>query len=183
MKEWKMIESSVIAQNPWITIRKDRCITESGVEIPDYYWYSGKEFVTVLGATPDGKVPMVEQYRYGIKETTIEFPAGLIDEGEDIFEAAKRELREETGFTTEDIILEKVIFLDPGRSSKKGYQFLAKNLVKTHGQDLDSTENINIKLVDMQEISDMLKSNMLKDSNSIAIAYSALQKKEWFMEE
>ena len=57
-------------------------------------------WVNIVALTPDKKIVTVNQYRFGIKEVICEIPGGLIDIGETSREAAIRELKEETGYTT-----------------------------------------------------------------------------------
>ncbi len=54
--------------------------------------------VMIVPLLPDGQVVLERQYRYPLKRTAIEFPAGKIDAGEDPLACAKRELMEETGY-------------------------------------------------------------------------------------
>ena len=56
------------------------------------------DWVTVIPILPDGKFLMVRQYRHGSASLSDEFPAGVIDPGEEPLDAAKRELLEETGY-------------------------------------------------------------------------------------
>ena len=69
---------------------------------------SVREWITHPGASavipllPDGRVVLVRQYRYPVQAVTLEIPAGKLDSaGEDPLECAKRELKEETGYTAE----------------------------------------------------------------------------------
>lgn len=55
--------------------------------------------VIILGATEDNKFILIRQYRYTIGDYIYELPAGLIDSGENIYEAAMREFKEETGLS------------------------------------------------------------------------------------
>ncbi|TDJ37479.1 MAG: NUDIX hydrolase [Gammaproteobacteria bacterium] len=56
------------------------------------------DWVNMVARTTDGRLVMVEQFRFGIGNTTIETPGGMVDSGEDSLAAAQRELLEETGF-------------------------------------------------------------------------------------
>lgn len=56
------------------------------------------DWVNVVARTIDGELVMVEQFRFGIGENTIETPGGMVDAGEDSLAAAHRELLEETGY-------------------------------------------------------------------------------------
>lgn len=63
--------------------------------------------VAILGITEDEKVVLIRQYRYAIGDYIYELPAGLVDEGEDIYDTAIREMKEETGL---DLTPQKVPF-------------------------------------------------------------------------
>lgn len=182
MKKWDVVESKVLVESPWITFRKDRCILPDGTEIPDYYWWQERDFAVVFGVTTDNKVVLVEQYRHGIKDINLELPAGLIDEGEEPINAAKRELLEETGFLTDNIKFQRIMYYDAGKSSKKGYLFFAKNLINTGSQCLDQTECINIKLIDFDKIIELINNGTIKSTGAVAAILLALQEKNWFFE-
>lgn len=93
---------------------------------------------------------LIRQYRYLIEQETIEAVAGMIDKKETSFDAAKRELKEELGFTAKSW---KDILTYQSAASIISYQhslFLAKNLQK--GQvSLDETENITILKMTIEE--------------------------------
>ena len=113
------------------------------------------------------KVILVKQYRPGVKGETWEVPAGLIDKGEDPKNSAFRELREETGYSIDDVTdideLPKGIYASPAYTTEQLYFFygrlksdeiLAKELMLDEGEDI---ENKWFNIDDVLEISNDLK--------------------------
>ncbi|MFB6281800.1 MAG: NUDIX hydrolase [Haloferacaceae archaeon] len=91
-----VVESAAEYETGWFTGGYDL------VEQPDgstkrYYWAELPTAVVVV-AVADGRLLLVEQYRPTVRETHLELPAGIVEEGESYTEAGIRELREETGF-------------------------------------------------------------------------------------
>ena len=62
------------------------------------------DWINVIPLTDDGQVVMVRQYRFGIEGFTLEIPGGMCDPGEPPLEAARREMREETGYAPSEMI-------------------------------------------------------------------------------
>ena len=113
------------------------------------------------------KVILVKQYRPGVKGETWEVPAGLIDKGENQKDAAFRELREETGYSLDDIVeidgLEEGIYASPAYTTEQLHFFygrlksdstVAKELMLDDGEDIES-EWFNID--DILKISNDMK--------------------------
>lgn len=182
LEKWKVIDRKVLLESPWITVNCDKCINQAGVQVDAYYWAHSNSFAAVFGTTTDGKVVMVEQYRHGSKEIHLELPAGLIEDGEDPIVTAKRELEEETGFSTDDIILEKELYPLAGLTDAKCHLFFARNLVIKGKQKLDPHEYINVKLIEFDEVKDLLEGNMLKGQGAMLAILLALQKRDWFFQ-
>jgi len=84
--------------------------------------------VSVLALDAGGNILLVEQYRYAVDRTSLEIPAGVVDKGETLEEAARRELREETGYDCGR--LEKLVSYFPaiGYATEEMTVFVAKDL-------------------------------------------------------
>ncbi len=94
-----------------------------------YEFLQSHDSVKVLAVRPDDSIALVKQARPAIKRSTIEIPGGAIEQGEEPLDAAKRELKEETGVTAsrwDELLLPTAN--SPGQSTERSYLFLARNL-------------------------------------------------------
>lgn len=94
------------------------------------------------------------------------FPAGYIEKDEDIKLSALRELREETGYTTNDIIEIDSFYQDEGCSAALNHLFIARNAEKTHDQDLDEYELVKYMLFNYDELFELENMGYIKGCNS-----------------
>jgi len=101
---------------PWITVQENKEYKtpifnllhrkmyreKEGAEAPaDFYVLEAPEWVNVIPLTSRNEVILVEQYRAGTQEPTLEIPGGMVDKGEEPLQGARRELYEETGYQSD----------------------------------------------------------------------------------
>lgn len=116
----------------------------------------------VILAVKGDKILLVKQFRYPLKEVMFELPAGKLEIGEDPFEAAKRELEEETGYCANKWTPLGYVYTSPGYSDEKLYLYKAEDLEFTHchpdeGEIIEAFEykfEDVLKMVDNGEIND-----------------------------
>lgn len=123
--------------------------------------------VGVVALTEEGTVAMVRQYRTPLDAVTVEIPAGKLDPGETPEVAARRELREETGFTAEELTLVARVAASPGCSDEVVHVYLARGL-NFVGTDPDDDEFLNVDMVDLDELVEAVLACRITDAKSVA---------------
>ena len=164
MKKWKTLSSEYLHRRPWLTVRKDVVQLPNGVIHDEYYVLEYPTWVNVIARTRDGKYVMVEQYRHGLQEIFTELVAGIAEPGEQPIEAARRELLEETGYGNGEWRLNMVICANPGSQNNLTYSFIADGVEKISEQHLDTTEDVEVKLLDESEVIDLISSDKMKQA-------------------
>lgn len=163
---WTRLESRVMYQNPWITVREDRVIRPDGAE--GIYGVVETRIATgVLALTPAGDLYLVGQYRYPMDEYSWEIVEGGADPGESAETAARRELREEAGLEAADWRpLGGEIHLTNCHSSERGYLFVARDLTRVAAAP-DGCERLEIRVTPFDEALAMVDRGEIKDAMSI----------------
>lgn len=112
------------------------------------------------------KLVLIKQFRVPINNYIIEFPAGLVDGEEDIREAVKRELKEETGLELVDIDIEKTrnkVYLSPGMTDESVAMVYCTCKGEVSLDHLENDEDIEVLLLDKEEVKELLKSDLKID--------------------
>ena len=129
--------------------------------------------VCVVPVTEDGKVAVERQYRYPIDQVITEIPAGKLDSpAEDRLEAAKRELREETGITADRWTDMGLYYGAPAYSDEKITMYLAEGLHMGR-QQLDEDEFLNVEYVPMEELVEEVLTGVITDGKTQAAILKA----------
>lgn len=164
LKETK-VSSEKIYDGVILHVYKDKVILPNGNS-------SGRELIRHVGAvgivpvTDDRKVIVERQYRYPLDMVITEIPAGKLDsKNEDRLEAAKRELREETGITADEWIDMGVYYPAAAYTDEKITLYLAKGL-HFGEQDLDDDEFLNIEAVPLETLVDEVMAGKITDGKT-----------------
>lgn len=157
----KTLDSQMMYDGRIIKVYKDNVELADGKKsFREVVRHSGG--VVILAFKDEDTILLVKQYRYPTGETVLELPAGKLEKGEDPFEAAKRELEEETGYCANKWTDLGYINTSPGFSDEKLYLYLAQDLEYTHchpdeGEIIQAFEykyDDVLKMIDNGEIND-----------------------------
>lgn len=122
------------------------------------------EWVNVIARDAAGRYVMVEQYRFGTSALTLEIPGGMVDAGEDHGAAARRELREETGYTADRWVYLGAVEPNPAFQTNLCHHWFADGARSTHAQALDEGEDIRIRHFDEAELVRRVRSGEIRHS-------------------
>lgn len=123
--------------------------------------------VTIIAKPDPSKIIMVRQFRYAIGKSLWEVPAGRLQTGEVPLHAAKRELKEETGYIANNWEPLGIVYPAPGYSAEVLYFFKASDL-RDDAQELDPDENVEVKVFDLKHAWQMVKDGEIRDGKTIA---------------
>lgn len=127
----------------------------------------------VLAVNGNNELYLVKQFRYPFDTELYEIPAGKINENEDPFECAKRELKEETGATAQNWTFLGEMIPTPAYCSEKIYIYAAENLELGQSK-LDEDEFLDVIKIPFSEAYEKVKKNEIKDAKTVfAILYYA----------
>ncbi|HXG35580.1 MAG TPA: NUDIX hydrolase [Dehalococcoidia bacterium] len=124
------------------------------------------EVVAIVGLDDDGSVLLVRQYRHAVGQALLELPAGGVDAGESLEEAAQREFQEETGFKAERLERLGGFYVSPGYCTEFIHAFLASGLRESRLEH-DSDELIVVERMPLARAAALAKSGEIKDAKSI----------------
>jgi ADP-ribose pyrophosphatase len=110
----------------------------------DFVVVQAPDWVNVIALTPDDRLVLVRQFRYGINEFSLEIPGGVMEAGEDPVMAGVRELREETGYSGAPAKLLGSVHPNPAIQSNRCHFVFVEEAVKAHDLEWDADEEIQV---------------------------------------
>ena len=175
MQKWIVNKSNIVLDaSPFMTVRQEECLLPNGLVISDYNVIDEPDIVIAFVLTEDNQLVLVEQYKHGIGEICLEVPGGLSDGGAPL-EEIQREVREETGYESDDWQALNPYINNPTRFNNRIHGFIARNAKKVTAQHLDPAEAIKVHVMPIEDVLSTVSQGRISAVHSIAIIFQALR--------
>ena len=188
---WEEIKTEHIIQDEWIDFRSSIYRYPDGRVFSPFYSYSRRDYTVIVASDEDGRYLCVRQFRQGIRQVTTEFPAGGIERSdgkeyggdknaaESALSCAKRELKEETGYESDDWTHLITIPSNATIADNYAYVFLARNCRKVAAQHLDESECLDVEKYTTEEIEEMIRTGKFQQSVHVMAWLMAKEKHDY----
>jgi len=174
LSKWKRLRMEFELKNPWWTYRKDSVELPSGKN-GEYHYVHVIGSSMILPVREDGKIVLVNQYRYLLDRESLEFPCGGVKEGSTYEETAHEELQQETGFQARELRLAGEFNPYNGVTDELCRVYIARDLHPAESR-ADDTEEFEYRYCSPREVEDLISTGTIWDGMSLA-AWSLVRKK------
>ncbi len=166
---WKVLSSRHIHPR----FRIDSCELPTGKHL-EAIIFEFRAWANVLAVTQDHQAVLIRQYRHGVQDVMWEIPGGVVEDEEHPIEGVKRELLEETGYASANIIPLGKFHPNPALQTNTMFCYLALDAEKVADQHLDGAEEIEVHLVPLDEILPMIQRGEISHALQVAALFHAL---------
>jgi ADP-ribose pyrophosphatase len=158
MKCWEVLERECVADaSPWLKLHRETVRLEDGRVIDDFFTLEEPDFAVTFAVTPSDEVVAIWHYKHGPGRINLGLPAGYVKDGELPLEAARRELLEETGYSSPDWRHLGSFTVHGNRGCGKAHVFFAKGAVRTSNPVPDDLEEIRVEMIPLPVLRDHLE--------------------------
>lgn len=171
IQKWTKTKREPLHNYRVFTTRADTTISPRTGQEHTFYVIESTDWINIIPLTADNQVVMIRQYRHGNDEVTLEVPGGMVDAGETPQQAAERELREETGYASDDVVPTGSVAPNPALFNNTCYSFLARHAHRVGEQHFDGTEDIGLELVDLAAVPDLIRTGQITHALTINAFY------------
>jgi len=159
---WKKLSSKQLADFRIFKVRSDACENPDTGQKGDFFVIESVNWVNVIAVTPDDKLVMVHQYRFGSETVELEIPGGMMDAHEtDPVATAIRELREETGYEGENARVLGRVYSNPAIMNNTTFTVIIENCRLKHDTTFDHHEDLETELIPVSKVPDLVRSGRI----------------------
>ncbi len=175
MKPWKTLSrKTVLNHSKYLHVESHTIRLPDGRVLADWPWVATPDFVNVVAVTETGEFLCFRQTKYAVPGTSLAVTGGYVEPGEEPLAAAKRELREETGYEAPDWTSLGAYAVDGNRGAGVAHFFLARRARRVTDIDADDLEEQQLLHLSRAEVERALRNGEFKVLPWAAIAALAL---------
>ncbi len=172
LRPWQRLASEIVYRCKVFSLRRDRSRSPRTGGEHDFFVLEAGDWVNVVPITADDRIVLIRQFRHGIGDFTLEVPGGMVDpEDPSPLHAARREMIEETGYDTDDVIPLGAIHPNPAIQGNRCHTFLARGAALRHAPHFDSTEETQVVLVPRAEIPSLVRDGRISHALVVVAFY------------
>jgi len=172
---WITLSTEVLGSYPIFELSRSRQRSPLSGREHSFLRLDCPDWVNVIAVTDDGMMVLIEQYRHGTDEMTLEIPGGAVDPGEDPRTSAVRELEEETGYLAVDLIEIGVVEPNPAFLSNRCWTYLALGCRADGETHFDPSEEIAVSVAPVRDFARLIDDGSITHSLVIC-AFDHLQR-------
>jgi ADP-ribose pyrophosphatase len=166
---WQTLERRTIYSTKFLTLFEDTVKLPNGHIINDYSVVKKPDGVIVVATDTNNNLLVLEEYKYAVDQYLLGLPAGHIEPNLTPPENAKKELLEETGYSSDEFEQVGILYDYASKDMHTTYVFRAKNIVKLADTAHEDTETINnFQLVPISTIKQQITDGLWKSAEKIA---------------
>ena len=174
-RPWITLDTELLGSYPIFELSRSRQRSQTSGREHHFLRLDAPDWVNVVAVTKSGELVLIEQYRHGTDEITLEIPGGAVDPGEDPATTAARELEEETGYRASELVGIGRVDPNPAFLSNRCWTFLALGCRADGELDLDPSEEIAVRLAPLASFGELIDQGAISHSLVIA-AHDHLQR-------
>ena len=168
VKPWDVEEAGTIATTPIFSLRSRTAKSRQSEKHGSFVYLDNPDWVNVLAITANDEVVMIEQFRHGLAQVTLEIPGGIVDPGESPADAGMRELREETGYAGDAPEVIGAVSPNPAIQNNWCSTVLVRPAEIRAAVELDASEEIGVRLVPLAEVDALIRARVVHHALVVA---------------
>ncbi|WP_092218760.1 NUDIX hydrolase [Desulforhopalus singaporensis] len=158
---WRESQPQALIQTSVGNLLTSRVTCSRSGKEKNFYRFDFPAWVNIVALTPEQKILMIRQYRFGSGKMEWEIPGGAVEDGEQPLAAGLRELLEETGYEGENGRIIGSVCPNPALQNNSCYTVLVENVQRISPQNLDEMEDISVEPMAIDEVMNMVKQGTL----------------------
>ena len=169
IRPWRVGPAETLVETSIFTLRRRHCESRTCADkAGDFVYLETADWVNVIALDASLEVVLIEQFRHGTREVTLEIPGGTLDPGEEVMDAGLRELAEETGYGGGTARLIGTVTPNPATQDNRCHTLLVTGVDRIGQQRTDDNEEIATRLVPLYEIPDLIRRGIIHHALVVA---------------